>query len=407
MKFGEIHLGDIVFDPETRGLRHADGRPAQLRNKSKEVLRVLAEQPGQVISKSDLLDRVWPDVTVSDESLVQCIADIRRLIGKDARQIIETVPREGYRLTLPPVRTQRPRSRTPLISALVGSAAVLVAVWALWPDLPRKAAPVADTVARAKPPGTDSTEAYLQVLQGRVSANRFDSNESLVAERHFRTAIELDPTYARAHAELGTLFAVRFENDWTVLEEADKAKAFYFAEKAVELDPDLWLGHYALGRLHSLFSDLGLAETHLVRAMALDPGNEDARAYYGIVRNFQGDAKGALAILEPALAAHPNPPYWYYLGLGNALYNTRRYGEAEVALKTCLDLAPGSPYCLRYIMAVYGETGRIAEASAARQTYLSIGFDPSVGSIMSLMRFHHPDDRTRMERAFRQAGLPD
>lgn len=96
------------------------------------------------------------------------------------------------------------------------------------------------------PPGTSNTEDYLQVLLGRVSANRFSSDESLIAERHFRRAIELDPNFARAYAELGTVFAVRFENGWTVLQAGDKKKALYYANKAVVLDPQFWLGHYAL-----------------------------------------------------------------------------------------------------------------------------------------------------------------
>jgi tetratricopeptide (TPR) repeat protein len=91
--------------------------------------------------------------------------------------------------------------------------------------------------------------------------------------------------------------------------------------KAVALDPELGLSHYALGRLHSVFANLEIAKTHLQRVMALQPENEDARAYYGVILNFQGDAERALEILEPAVASHPNPPYWYYLCRGTALFS--------------------------------------------------------------------------------------
>ena len=271
---------------------------------------------------------------------------------------------------------------------------------------PPPSAPPANVQAQTTPPGTSNTAAYVEVLKGRVSANRFSSEESLAAERDFRRAIELDPNYARAYAELGTLFAVRFENNWTVLQAEDKEKALYYADRAVALDPDLWLGHYALGRLHSVFANFDAAEAHLERAMSLQPENEDARAYYGIVKNFQGDAEQAVAILEPALASHPNPPYWYYLGLGSALFNLGQHEAAELALEKCLELAANSPYCLRYLIAVYGEMGRVTDAEAAVQIYASMGFDPTVGSIMNLMTFHYPDGRTRLERAFRSAGLP-
>lgn len=100
MNLDELHLGDIRFNPTTRVLTLKDGRPAQLRNKSKDVLRFLVKNPGRTVTKNEVIEAVWSDVAGSDESLVQCIADIRRVIGKDARRIIETVPREGYRVHL-------------------------------------------------------------------------------------------------------------------------------------------------------------------------------------------------------------------------------------------------------------------------------------------------------------------
>lgn len=400
-----FRIGEVSFNPTTRALTDKNGRPAQLRNKSKEVLRLLVENPGHTITKSEILDTVWSDVTVSDESLVQCIADIRRVVGSDARQILETVPREGYRINL---HADAPPRRQLMMASIIAIAAVLVAVWSFWParTAPPKAQ-VAQTQGQVTPLGTDNTEAYLEVLKGSISANRFSSSESLIAERHFRRAIALDPAYARAYAELGTLFAVRFENGWTVLENVDKEKALAFADKAVDLDPDLWLAHYALGRLHGVFSNFDLAEAHLERAMSLQPADEDARAFYGVVRHLQGDAEGAIAILEPAVMSHPNPPYWYFLALGHALFSIDQYEGAESALQKCLDLAKNSPYCLRFLIAVYGETGQVAEAEAAARTYESMGFDPSIGSIMSLMQFHRPDDRSRLEIALRLAGLPE
>ncbi|MGR3291868.1 MAG: tetratricopeptide repeat protein [Paracoccaceae bacterium] len=406
MNLDEVHLGDIRFDPTTRALTFKDGRRAQLRNKSKEVLLFLVKNPSRTVTKNELIEAIWSDVAVSDESLVQCIADTPRLIGKDARQIVETVPREGYRMHLGVEGASRRRSfRLPVIAVAIALVSVWV-FWSIWPVVTQPSALPAIVQARATLPGTSNTPAYLEVLQGRISANRFNSDESLIAERHFRRAIELDPNYARAHAELGTLFAVRFENDWTVLQDEDKEKALYYADRAVALDPELGLAHYALGRLHSVFANFEAAEAHLLRAMALQPENEDARAYYGVVLNLQGDTERALEILEPAVASHPNPPYWYYLSLGAALLNSGQYEAAELALEKCLELATKSPYCLRYQIALYGETGRIADAQAAARDYASSGFDPSVGSIMNLMKENHPDIRAGLERAFRSAELP-
>jgi len=402
-----IKIGDVTFDPKTRTLTTGDGSAAQLRHKSKEVLHFLVENPGRTISKTEIMDAVWTDVAVSDESLVQCIADIRRVIGEDARQIVETVPRQGYRLNLR-AHVQERRS-VPVLPVVLGLGVLSLAVM-LWPTSPQEQPSIAvptDAATRTNPPGTAVVEAYLEVLQGSISASRFNPDESLIAERHFRRAIELDPTYARAHAELGTLFAVRFENNWTVLQDADKEKALFYAERSVALDPELGAAHYALGRLQSVLSNLDAAEQHLERAMALEPDNEDARAYYAIVRNFRGDAQGAIDILKPTLASHPSPPFWYYLGLGNAEFNAGNYPQAAEALTTCLELAENSPYCLRYLMAVYGMMGRVDDAQASSQVYASMGFEPAVQEIMELMTFHTPEDRALLETAFRLAGLPE
>ena len=408
MKPDGFQIGDVFYDRITRTLFDKDGAKAPLRNKSRDVLACLLEQPNQTVTKAHFLDTVWSDVIVSDESLVQCIADIRRVIGKDARHILETVPREGYRINLQPESAAR-TTKLPMV-AIAAIAALVFGIWLFWPKsgpVSDELDPIAGVSGATAVPGTFSSEAYLEVLQGRLSAKLFSQDESLIAERHFRRAIELDPAYARAYAELGTLLAVRFENNWTSLVDADREKALFYAEQAVSLNPDLWLGHYALGRLNSLFGNFDLAEVHLERAMSLQPDNEDARAYYAVVKTLQGDPGSAVAILAPAIESHPNPPFWYYFSLGHALFNLRRFDEAEQALNKCLSLAENSPYCLRYLIAVYSETGNTEKAKAAIELYSSVGFEPSIKAMLDLVRFQNPDDLAQLEVALRRAGVPD
>lgn len=68
----------------------------QLRPKSFDVLRYLAEHAGRLVSKDELIQAVWPDLIVTEDSVVQCIGDIRAALHDDAHQIIKTVPRRGY-----------------------------------------------------------------------------------------------------------------------------------------------------------------------------------------------------------------------------------------------------------------------------------------------------------------------
>lgn len=72
-----------------------------LRPKCFELLRYLAEHPGRVVSKAEAIDAIWPDVTVTDESLTRCISELRLAMGNDGQSMIKTVAKRGYILDMP------------------------------------------------------------------------------------------------------------------------------------------------------------------------------------------------------------------------------------------------------------------------------------------------------------------
>ena len=76
-----ITFGGFVFRTKGRELRTAEGKAVDLRSQSAEVLSALAARPGEIVSKDVLMRAVWPDTFVTDDSLTQCIADIRRALG--------------------------------------------------------------------------------------------------------------------------------------------------------------------------------------------------------------------------------------------------------------------------------------------------------------------------------------
>ena len=75
-----------------------------------EVLAVLSERAGQVVSRDELLDKVWPDVVVTEHTLSRCIYQLRQELGNVCSgsghtdyNPIETLPKRGYRLLATPV----------------------------------------------------------------------------------------------------------------------------------------------------------------------------------------------------------------------------------------------------------------------------------------------------------------
>jgi len=79
-----------------RGCLRRDSADVKLRPKSFEVLRFLAENHGRLLSKEEIIKAVWNDAFVTDNSLVQCLIEIRRALGDDSQTIIRTVTRRGY-----------------------------------------------------------------------------------------------------------------------------------------------------------------------------------------------------------------------------------------------------------------------------------------------------------------------
>jgi len=83
---------------DQREVRDGEGHRVELRRRSFNLLMLLAENAGQVVSKEALIGTNWPNVTASDESLTRCISDIRSALGVKYRHNLRTFPGRGYLL---------------------------------------------------------------------------------------------------------------------------------------------------------------------------------------------------------------------------------------------------------------------------------------------------------------------
>jgi pimeloyl-ACP methyl ester carboxylesterase/DNA-binding winged helix-turn-helix (wHTH) protein len=95
---GSIRLANWEFDLDRLQLKSESGEQAPLRYQSAQVLKYLAIHAGQTVRKAELLDHVWPDRVVTEDSLTQCVSDIREVIGDKKKLILITEPKIGYRL---------------------------------------------------------------------------------------------------------------------------------------------------------------------------------------------------------------------------------------------------------------------------------------------------------------------
>lgn len=93
-------FADYEFDELARELR-VKGTPVDLESKPLDILLQLLLHAGEVVTKEELLESVWPDVTVVEGSLATAVSKLRKAMGDENHPAIVTVPRVGYRLAVP------------------------------------------------------------------------------------------------------------------------------------------------------------------------------------------------------------------------------------------------------------------------------------------------------------------
>ncbi len=174
-----FQLAELTVDPMAGEARGPGGRE-RLDPKVMDVLVMLAQHAGQVVLREDLLSRLWPNVIVTDEVLSRCIYELRRQLSQAGgseryKEMIETIPKRGYRLigevafpTAPPAATPpvRPKWRLPaLIAAAAAVALLLIVVGQRVTDSPADSHPLPAASAMnsiAVLPFVDMSEAHDQ-----------------------------------------------------------------------------------------------------------------------------------------------------------------------------------------------------------------------------------------------------
>jgi TolB-like protein len=95
-----LRFGNVSFEVDRALLRDSNGAEVALRPKSLDLLLTLARNAGRLMSRDELFDAVWPDVTVTEDNIAQCVREVRRAIGDPEGRILRTVIKRGYRLDI-------------------------------------------------------------------------------------------------------------------------------------------------------------------------------------------------------------------------------------------------------------------------------------------------------------------
>ena len=344
-----------------RGCLLADDEPVHLRPQAYELLRYLAAHRGRLISKDELIQQIWQGRAVGDDSLVQCLRDVRQALGPEAGAHIRTVRGRGYLFDPPPpsaapeasstatapaAKASAPASPTgvrrtsfiaPLLAFAVVVAAAAAATYRTTEDQVDDAmVPEAAALPAGYSPDTDADLLY---LRGRHQQQQTTEEGLRGAIDLYMRAIAVDPGHARAHAALADAYRglaiIGYEPSREAFPHARRA-----ALHALELDDHLVEAHVNLGWV-LFFHDWKWteAEASLKRAIELDPRHAEAHRAYAHLLSLLG--RHDEAILEISRAREQDPRTLLTRALeAQFLFYGGRYDEAEARLREALEIDP-------------------------------------------------------------------
>jgi tetratricopeptide (TPR) repeat protein len=253
---------------------------------------------------------------------------------------------------------------------------------------------------------TENLEAYDYFLRGRAYQASATNEDNARAREMFERAIELDPTFAGAYAQLSYSHFRDWRYQWSKDPQALEW-ALEAAQKAVALDDSLPLAHTYLGWAHLWKRQHEQAIAEAERAIALDPNFAEGYARLGEIMNLASRPEEGVNLFKKAMSLDPHYPPIYLFFLGYGYYAMGQYEEAIAALKRSLARNPDhfSPH--RTLAVIFSELGRKEEARAEVAEMLRISPGTSLKGQRETIAFKDQAVSERYLEDLRKAGLPE
>ena len=314
---------EFTLDVGERRLSRA-GVSVHLPPKAHDLLVMLVQQPGRLLTKDELLSRIWPDAFVEEGILSVHVSAVRKALGDDTRPptYIETVSGSGYRFI----------------------------------------APVSTAPVEAKSTGAREAvrplEVYELVGRGRLHLMSGSYFELPHAVSNFRAAIEIDPTYAPAHAGLALTCCAQAGLRSVPHREA-YAQAKTSALRALALDDACADAQVALGTVLFLSEwDWVGAGKSLRRALEINSAHSEALLHYGSLMEALGKPDQGLRFKQQALERDPRSPL-VLVQIASSYWHQRRYDDAIAWAIKALELDPRHLLAGEFLASAYWKQGDI------------------------------------------------
>jgi DNA-binding winged helix-turn-helix (wHTH) protein/tetratricopeptide (TPR) repeat protein len=363
---GLYEFGGFVLDPERRLLARTGSEPVAISGKAFDALVHLVQHAGQVVTRNELAEALWPRTVVEDNNLSQTISQVRKALGdteEAGSRFIATVPRRGYQFVAE-VRLREVRAATPasgrwraVAAGATGVVAIVASLFWFFRGEPSASPQAAvNTPPAHEPPiepGTSSAAAHAAYLRAlslyRASAIGVSMPSSTRAQtiQLLDEAIGYDSRFAaalawRAHVRLDALFFESIpESDWNARRTELMRLVEEDAKAAYALDPSQGIAQTTLGRLYMYRGQLHDARTAIDAALQTNPDDAIVHHYSAMLHCLENDPAAAIRSARRALeldARYAAP----YSPLGLALQATGDDDGAAAAFRAMIDAAPTS-----------------------------------------------------------------
>jgi TolB-like protein/Tfp pilus assembly protein PilF len=224
-------------------------------------------------------------------------------------------------------------------------------------------------------------QAYEACLKGIFFRDKMTPADLAKSTDHFTQAINLDPGYAQAYANLSQAqFYLGLFGIGPASELFPKAKAS--AVKALELDETVAAAHNALAAVHILYEwDWAGAEAECLRALQLSPNDSVTHAHLADYMSIQERHDEAIA--EYKLALEMDPISCLYIGFfGLILYRARRFDEAIAQCHKALEINPNYANALWFLALSLEQKGQLAESIEKFEKAFSLGAGPPCRALL-------------------------
>jgi DNA-binding winged helix-turn-helix (wHTH) protein/Tfp pilus assembly protein PilF len=330
--------------------------------RSFEALQMLIGANGEVVDRDAFFAHLWPGMSVSESSLNQCLAELRRDLGEPSEGgLIETVAGRGYRLTQTPEPVLAPDERPGKAPRRGRLRPVL---WVL-------TAAVLATLAIVSALGWSKREqARSLAAQGFRYARENRDPRLVEANTLFRRALELDPKLALAYAGMAEVMARSLD--------ASPEQAVLMAERSIRMDPNC-VECKAIAGFIMMTRAWRFREgrQYLQQAAAQRPGDARILLWHAQMLACAGQLDRALEEIDRAMSLDSTRPEVATMRAG-ILYLSGRYEESIAAAQQSLGLQPGYSSAYDWIYRSYIRLNRVEEAlaSMAKMEASFMGYSP-------------------------------